>query len=227
MEIKPEKMCDGFFVFPEPRTIAIAPGATQTKEELEQIMKEWDCSVNKYLESIEKRIRELKTVPRDKAKKETQKLQQHIDDYKELDQINGYVSDALIRLKFVRKQLEKGNTEGAIIDTINMMDAYWMGKIHADYKLNILRDRVHTKPKKTGGNMTGQNKKDAAKPRHDRIREQAAEKWQKNNRASINAVATFIKDRYENDLSVRQISEIIKSIKPTPNKGNLVNNIQI
>ena len=214
MEIKPEKMCDGFFVFPEPRTIAIAPGATQTKEELEQIMKEWDCSVNKYLESIEKRIRELKTSPRDKAGKQTPKLQQHIDEYKELDQVNGYVSDALIRLKVVRKQLEKGNTEDAIIDTINMMDAYWMGKIHADYKLSILRDRVHTKPKKDAGKMTGQNKKDAAKPEHDRIR-MLAKKI--NPLLSASNKAKILKDKHGVKLSARQITTILKQDQNSKN----------
>ena len=209
MEIKPEEMCDGFFTFPVTRTVAIGPDATQTEEELEQIRLEWDCSVNKYLESIEKRIRELKTVPLDKSGKQNQELQQHIDEYKELDQVSCYVSDALIRLKFVRQQLEKGNTEGAIIDTINMMDAYWMGKIHADYKLNILRDRVHTKPKKTGGNMTGQNKKDAAKPEHDRIRTLAKNI---NPLLSASRKAKILQDKHGVKLSARQITTILKQV---------------
>ena len=207
MKIKPEKKCDGFFTFPVTRTEAIGPDAKQTAEELEQIRAAWDCSVNKYLESIEKRIQELKTTLRPKAGKQTPKLQQHIDEYNDLEQVDGYVSEALMRLKVVRKQLEKGNIEDAIIDTIGMMDAYWMGKIHADYKLSILRDQVHTEPKKTGGKMRGKNKEDAAKPEHDRIRTLAKEI---NPRLSASAKAKILQDNHGVKLSARWITTILK-----------------
>jgi hypothetical protein len=71
--------------------------------------------------------------------------------------------------------------------------------------------------KSEGAKKGKQIQAEATKPEIDRMRTLAAEKWDKNKKASKNAVSISIKEKDKFDYSVRHISDIIKDLDPKPN----------
>jgi hypothetical protein len=67
-----------------------------------------------------------------------------------------------------------------------------------------------------GAKKGKQLQEEAAKPEKDRMRTLAADKWDKNKKASTTAVATYIKVNGIFDYSIRHISNIIKDLNPNP-----------
>lgn len=175
MTIKREKMSDGFFVW-ESVSLEIGPGIENTNEDLEVLMSEWDFPANKALANIEKRIQHLHETQEGKAGRQSPELQKNLDEYKTLDHVKSYASQALKCLKTVRTSLQEGNTEDAVINTINMMDAYWHGYIHSDkIKLKVLRDKYQTIGRQEGGT----NRSDQYRECRSRLPQLAAEVWRK------------------------------------------------
>ena len=204
MAIKKDKISDGFFVWEQTTYSLDDPESIQAFDDVFCNMRNIESELN----DVEKRIHKLQETPQEKAGKQNPKLQKHHDKYKELNQVESYADNALWHLKQARENLAKRDTEQAMVDTIYMMNAYWSGFIHTEgIKSSILRDKVHTAPKKAAGKITGQKKADAAKPEHDRIillsKSIPAGK-------SASNIARILKDKHGVKLSSRQIGTILK-----------------
>jgi hypothetical protein len=186
-KIESKKISDGLFVQDGPSLEIEDPSDAEIEE---YFIKPFNTamSIEHQLNVMETKIQKLLELPPEEDPKTTtdlgRKHKKYTDNFKHLEPIKGHAQNALLRLKIARESLEKRQIENAMVNTIHMMNAYWMGLMHEKIKNSIIRDNLFTPPKKRGGNMTGLNKKKAAQPEHDRIRALARPYLEKGKRIS-------------------------------------------
>lgn len=96
-----------------------------------------------------------------------------------------------------------------MVNTIFMMDAYWMGFMHTkQIKSAIIRDNLSTPPKKRGGDMTGAKNSKTAKTEHDRIIELGVPLVQAGK--NLSNVARILKDKHGVERTERSITGTLK-----------------
>lgn len=208
MAVKKKKMSDGLFVWEQVSITSdnFSQEDAQALEDLFDNIRNPESQLN----GIEARINDLikKSEKRISNQGSNKELRKYHEKYKEINQVKDYAENALRYLKQARDNLNKHDTGQAVVDTIYMMDAYWRGFIHTEkIKTSIIRDGIHTKPKKRGGDMTGKKKEYEAKPEHDRINQE--NRLLKQN-LSATRRAEIVKEKLGLTLSIRQITNIFK-----------------
>lgn len=212
-------MSDGLFEQKGPSLEIENPSA----EELEKyFIKPFttEMSIEYQLNAMETRIKKLLDLPSEEDPKTNTALgrnhKEYHDKFKHLEPIKGHARNALLRLKIARESLSKKHIENAMVNTIFMMNAYWMGVMHTkQIKSSIIRDNLSTPPKKQGGNMTGGKKSVAAKPEHEKIIELARPLVEKND--SRSNIARILRVRHGIELGQKQITNILKKhFGPSP-----------
>ena len=177
MVIKKEKVCDGFFV--REQSEIINDGSKESEHEIA----DWFdniTNIESQLNEVEKRINALLRTPQKEITSNSQLLKDHIEKYKELDQVKSYAKRALEHLNDARQFLNNRNTEQAMIETIRMMDAYWQGFYHTEsIKRPILVSKASVQDGKLCGQKSGEVRREKTKTVVDKWQEEANKIWKK------------------------------------------------
>lgn len=205
MTLKKEKYSDGLFSW-EQTTIPMDNWNPENEQALDDFFDNVR-NIESQLNKVETRIHKLQEISQKKTERHSPKLQKHNDKYKELNQVESYADKALSHLKQARENLLKRDIEQAMIDTIYMMDAYWYGFTHTDcIKTPIILDAVQTPPKKKGGNIRGNQKKEEAKVVHELVM-----KIYKTSRTKkYTEIQRILKNKHGIERSSHQIGNIVK-----------------
>lgn len=193
MVIKKEKVCDGFFV--REQSEIINDGSKESENEIA----DWFdniTNIESQLNEVEKRINALLRTPQKEITSNSQLLKDHIEKYKELDQVQSYAKRALEHLNDARQFLNNRNTEHAMIETIRMMDAYWQGFCHTEpIKRPILVSKANVQEGKLCGQKSGEVRRDKTKTVVDKWQEEANKIWKKHPTWKLNRVADNISEK--------------------------------
>ncbi|MEN6621346.1 MAG: hypothetical protein ABFD50_07350 [Smithella sp.] len=187
MAIEKVKVGDGFFEWEDEKIIN--DGSNESEQAIADLFDNI-TNIESELNKVEKRINILLRTPQKEITSNSQLLKDHIEKYKELDQVNQYANQALDHLEKARKFLKEHNTAQAMIETLWMSEAYWRGVIHTEsIKRPILVSKANVQEGKLCGQKSGEVRRDKTKTVADRWQEEANKIWKKHPTWSCNRVA--------------------------------------